>query len=193
MRRFLAVLLLALPATPSQRISYEAQSTPAFKVGTRLVEVFVVARDKRGPLADLSRGDFTLLDNGQPRAIAFFSAGAERVRASAPALRTATPLPPGTVSNRPNPNEEAPASDTVLLLDQVFTPPADQVFVGEGGRLLPGAHITGARHSGQKLLRSHRAASRRRAGPQESGLDHRSLPAYHLQQLDLRGFPAGYE
>jgi VWFA-related protein len=129
--RPLAALLLfgSLPAIPSQRRSPEPeQPTPAFKVGTRLVEVFVVARDKKGPAAGLTRDDFTLLDNGQPREIAFFSASAVRDQASAPALRTSAPLPTGTISNRPNPNEEAPASNTVLLLDQIFTPPADQVF-----------------------------------------------------------------
>ena len=32
------------------------------------------------------------------------------------------------VSNRPNPNEEAPATQTVLLLDQLFTSPVSQIF-----------------------------------------------------------------
>jgi VWFA-related protein len=122
----LACLLFSPAAAPSQRPSTESE--PAFKVGTRLVEVFVVARDKKGPAAGLIRDDFTLLDNGQPREIAFFSTSSARDATSPPAVGSAAPLLPGTISNRPSAAEDAPASHTILLLDQIFTPPADQVF-----------------------------------------------------------------
>ena len=52
MRKFLAaLLLLPLAAAPSQ--SPEPQT---FKIGTKLVEVDVVARDRRGPATGLTRG-----------------------------------------------------------------------------------------------------------------------------------------
>ncbi len=124
MRKFLAaLLLLPLAAAPSQ--SPEPQT---FKIGTKLVEVDVVARDKRGPATGLTKDDFTLLDNGTPQDIAFFSVRSVRGLAATRPLSTVSALPPGVVSNRPNPNEEAPATQTVLLLDQLFTSPVSQIF-----------------------------------------------------------------
>jgi VWFA-related protein len=97
-----------------------------------VVEVDVVARDKHGPAAGLTRADLTLLDNGKPQDIAFFtvkSAGA--LATSPPAARPLSNAPlisPGVVSNRPGLNEDAPATQTVLLLDRVFTSQLNQIF-----------------------------------------------------------------
>src|SRR5580658_545117 len=79
MRKLLAVLFLgSVIGAPSQRASVQdpAQPSATFKVGTKLVEVDVVARDKRGPATGLTKDDFTLLDDGKPQDIAFFSVGA---------------------------------------------------------------------------------------------------------------------
>jgi VWFA-related protein len=133
MRKFLAALLLGpLAAAPSQ--SPEPQT---FKIGTKLVEVDVVARDKRGPTTGLTKDDFTLLDNGKPQDIAFFSVKSVRGLAAKVPLSTVPALPPGVVSNRPNPNEAALATQTVLLLDQLFTSPVSQIFaIQRMGRFL---------------------------------------------------------
>ena len=51
-----------------------AQDQPVIRVGTRLVEVDVVVRDKKGPVAaDLTGGDFSLFDQSKPQRIAVFS------------------------------------------------------------------------------------------------------------------------
>ena len=42
------------------------------RVTTRLVEVNVVARDKNGPVAGLTQGDFILRDRGRVQKIAIF-------------------------------------------------------------------------------------------------------------------------
>lgn len=129
MRKALATMMLAsIAAVPSQRVSDEPSGPPAtFRAGTKLVEVDVVARDRHGLAMGLTREDFTLLDNGRAQEIAFFSVKSVQGEALAPSV-PAPPLPPGTVSNRRNPNEDNPATQTILLLDQLFTPPLDQMF-----------------------------------------------------------------
>ncbi len=55
-------------------LSLRAAEDPAvFHVNTQLVEVDVVARGKHGPVANLTKDDFTILDNGKPQQIAVFS------------------------------------------------------------------------------------------------------------------------
>lgn len=131
MRKFLAVLLVGpVIGATSHRASAQvpAQTSATFSVGTKLVEVAVVARDKRGPALGLLKDDFTLLDSGKPQDIAFFSVRAFRSLAAARTLSTSAPLPPGVVSNRPNTKQDAPATKTVLLLDRVFTQQTDQIY-----------------------------------------------------------------
>ncbi len=80
-----------------------------------MVEVDVVARDKKHPLMGLSKEDFMLLDNGQAQEIAFFSM--RNIR-SATAVPEASPKAgaAGTFSNRPAADDAA--THTILLLDQ---------------------------------------------------------------------------
>ena len=106
--------------------------TPTFSTATKLVQVDVVARGQGAPAAGLTKEDFTVLDNGNPQKISFFSVrspfsvrSATSGAASAPA---AGPLPPGAVSNRMEREGEASANATVVLIDQVNTPPAVQAF-----------------------------------------------------------------
>jgi VWFA-related protein len=130
MRKVLALLLLGpVAATPAQRPSPEdvPQSSAVFKAATKLVEVDVVARNKRGPAAGRSREDFTLFDNAKPQEIAFFTVRSVRGLAGSNALPSALPLPPGVVSNRPNPGGDAPSTQTIVLLDQLFTSPVNQI------------------------------------------------------------------
>jgi hypothetical protein len=71
MRIIVAILLGGL---------FVGQHPETIRVGVRLVQVSVVARNSAGePLTDLTQDDFEILDNGKPQAIRFFCAGdAER-------------------------------------------------------------------------------------------------------------------
>ncbi len=122
MRILLASLLLgSFTAAPSQPLEQ------TFRTGTRVVEVDVVARDKHGPATGLTKADFTLLDNGKPREIAFFTVRSAAALATAPPATHAAPLSSGVVSNRPVANEDAPATQTILLLDRIFTSDVSQI------------------------------------------------------------------
>src|SRR5580658_7662023 len=68
---------------------------PTFSAGTKLVQVDVVARSKGAPATGLTKEDFTLLDNGKPQKISFFS-----VRSSRSPGTASVPLLAGAVSNR---------------------------------------------------------------------------------------------
>jgi VWFA-related protein len=97
---------------------------PTFSTGTRLVQVDAIVRGSHGPVAGLTRDDFTLLDNGKLQKIAVFSV---RSAARNPDVRPA-PLPVGAVSNRVNRLGETPASATILLIDRQNTPASDQAY-----------------------------------------------------------------
>ena len=64
----LALALVAIAAS-----AQSAPQTPAISVSTRLVQVGVIARDKNGPVADLTKDDFVVLDRGKPQKISVFS------------------------------------------------------------------------------------------------------------------------
>jgi VWFA-related protein len=104
-----------------------AQSTPPasqaltpLRVATHFVQVHVIVQDKKGaPVTGLAKEDFTLLDQGQPEKIAFFS---EESGNLAEAQASAQPLPPGIFSNRYEQTGQAPGNVTVILLDALNTP-----------------------------------------------------------------------
>src|SRR5438067_1986809 len=90
-----ACALLAL-ASPSKAISQEpAQRPPAFRAGTRVVPVDVRVVDKNGkPVTDLTRADFTILEDGVRQDVRhFFAEGlsAEPPSGNARVLRQALP------------------------------------------------------------------------------------------------------
>jgi VWFA-related protein len=89
------------------------------QITTRLVQVVVIARDKHGPIADLTKGDFEILDKGKQRQIATFNIAhaSDRVRRAA--------LPPNTFSNRLD-RGDAPITATVVLFDRLNTSFKDQ-------------------------------------------------------------------
>jgi VWFA-related protein len=110
----LALLALGLAA-----IAVSAQDTPqppAISVSTRLVQVGVIAHDKNGPVADLTKEDFVVLDRGKPQKISVFS-----VESSESASRPAQPLPQNTFSDLPQYGTAAPRSVTIVLLDNLNT------------------------------------------------------------------------
>jgi VWFA-related protein len=95
-----------------------AQDNGVLHVETRLVELDVVVRDGHGPVADLKKEDFTVLDEGKAKRIDVFS-----VVTPATPRQTLAPLSPGTVSNRlPNAEGGTPPNSTVILFDRLNTP-----------------------------------------------------------------------
>ena len=115
MRRF--VILLVLVLVPLALASQDSQQTPQIRVATRLVEVGVIVRDKNGPVANLTKGDFVVFDRGKPQKISVFSADAA-VSAQQPPQQ---PLPQNTFSDLPQYGATAPRSVTVVLLDNLNT------------------------------------------------------------------------
>jgi VWFA-related protein len=91
-----------------------ALQSPTFRSSTRLVEVNVVVHDKNGPVADLTKRDFTLIDRGKPLSISTFSR-------STPLPANLLSLPPNTFSNRPKTADGSPGSVTIVLLDALNT------------------------------------------------------------------------
>lgn len=100
-----------------------AQDQPVIRVGTRLVEVDAVVRDKKGPVTDLTKDDFALFDQGKPQRIAVFNVTSARDTQDKP-----EPLPPGAVSNRLDGHGEIPANATILLFDQLNTGWVDENY-----------------------------------------------------------------
>jgi len=97
---------------------------PALRVTTRLVEVSVVAQDKKGqPIAGLTRDDFTLLDEGRPQPISVFSVELNQPLATSPEL-----LPPNTFSNRLEKGIGISRSATAILFDGLNTRVTDQAY-----------------------------------------------------------------
>src|SRR5262245_55137844 len=69
----------ARPAAPAPQKSAtplpqpQPKSTPAFRVNVRLVNVFATVTDAHGaPIADLSKDDFRVLEDGVPQTISVF-------------------------------------------------------------------------------------------------------------------------
>ena len=110
------VASLVLSLTP---IALSAQNPPqpaAIAVSTRLVQVGVIARDKNGPVADLTKDDFVLLDRGKPQKISVFS-----IESAQSASKPALPLPQNTFSDLPQYGTSTPRSVTIVLLDNLNT------------------------------------------------------------------------
>lgn len=103
----------------------ESKQPPAtIRATTRLVQLSVVVKDNHDEsIVGLKKGDFTLFDNGKLQSIEIFSATTNQ-----PVLVPQPPLPANTYSSRvPGPGD-APANITVILLDGLNTPLADQAF-----------------------------------------------------------------
>jgi VWFA-related protein len=89
---------------------------PTINVSTRLVEVGVIARDKNGPVADLTKDDFVVLDRGKPQKISVFS-----VESTESTQQPTQPLPQNTFSDLPQYGTATPRSVTIVLLDNLNT------------------------------------------------------------------------
>ena len=98
------IAIIALARGPQQSILVTAlagqQPAPVFRAGTKLVEVTVTVLDKKGhAVAGLEGNDFTILDEGKPRPVAFFRFDA--VPATITETRRPVTLPAGIFTNRP--------------------------------------------------------------------------------------------
>lgn len=115
MRRFAIVFAIVL--VPLTVASQDFSQSPKIRVATRLVEVGVIVRDKTGPVADLTKDDFQVLNRGKPQTISIFSAEAASYAQQPPQQ----PLPQNTFSDLPQYGATAPRSVTVVLLDNLNT------------------------------------------------------------------------
>ncbi len=111
-RRSALWLLLPVAATGQQ-------GETTLRTETRVVQVEVTVTDGHGsPVEGLTRADFTLLDNGKPRAIPIFS-----VTRGAAATATPAPQPRGVFSNRNSNGAQTPdgppVHSTIILLDSM--------------------------------------------------------------------------
>ena len=97
-----------------------AQEGPVIKVATRLVQFNVIVQDKRGPVSDLAKQDFTIIDQGKPRPIVVFHMDSRKGHAP----DNAPPLPAGTFTNQ-HANE---SNSTILLFDGLNTHYTDQSY-----------------------------------------------------------------
>jgi VWFA-related protein len=100
------------------------QEAPTFRSTTRLVQVNVVVQAKKGgPVADLKREDFTLLEEGKPQKIAFFA-----VQKSGKLNTAPLKLPENVFSNRFGDRADVPQSVTAILIDSLNTPWHSQAY-----------------------------------------------------------------
>jgi VWFA-related protein len=104
--------------------SGQSSSTPVFRANSRLVVVDVVATDHRGePVKGLKPGDFTLLEDGKPQAIAAFDSHfAESNKPVAARIQ----LPPHQFTNFPTVESNGPLN--IVLFDLLNTEPMQQAF-----------------------------------------------------------------
>ncbi len=102
--------------------------TLTFRTGTQVVALDVVVTDARGHVVkSLQQSDFSISEDGKAQALRHFREYS-REQAPAPPLpqAEAAKLPPNIFSNYTQPSE--PGSVTVVLLDLLNTPMADQTY-----------------------------------------------------------------
>lgn len=103
----------------------QAGPSPVVRVTTRLVEISVIAQDKRGNLVtDLSEQDFRLFDNGQEQKVASFSMQSAQLLPEAQNASEAGP--PNAWTNTPKSRSGIPVNLTAILYDGLNTKPTDQ-------------------------------------------------------------------
>ncbi len=117
MARILTSLsLLSFGLASIAALARDVPQGPAISVSTRLVEVGVIARDKNGPVADLTKDDFVVLDRGKTQKISVFS-----VESSESTAQPRQSLPQNTFSDVPQYGASTLRSITIVLLDNLNT------------------------------------------------------------------------
>jgi VWFA-related protein len=90
-------------------------------VSTHLVQFGVIVRDKHGPVTNLTKDDFVVLERGKPRPINVFAAESSASPAPPAAAESAPLLPPNTFSDHPQSAASQTRSVTIVLLDNLNT------------------------------------------------------------------------
>jgi VWFA-related protein len=125
----------ASPQSPTQLQGKEQktatvyESATVLKTITRLVVVDVVATDKNGPVAGLERGDFTILEDGNPQQIRVFTFQQPHPGSAATAAPVAASLPDNVYTNFPRYTVDS--SLNVVLMDALNTSLPHQAYVRE--------------------------------------------------------------
>lgn len=103
----------------------DTQNSPIIRRTTRMVNVDVVVTDRKGqPVLGLGKGDFQILDNGEPEQIAFFST---QRHTDAPTIGIRS-LIPGEYSNDPQRSGIADESASLILFDTINTGYLSQAY-----------------------------------------------------------------
>lgn len=119
-----AAVCLVLAATLYIRAQ---EPTATLKVVTRLVVVDVVVTDSEGrPVKDLTRDDFSVLEQGKPQRLVVFSAQ-QLAAGPAAAAPAATPLPPNTYTNKAEYSQRR-GPLTIILMDALNTDVENQMY-----------------------------------------------------------------
>lgn len=121
------VIILAAMSGGVQTPSGAGSDVPVIRATTRLVQVSVIVQGKnRAPVADLTRDDFILLEEGKEQPIRFFSV------TSSEALPRAASMEPGVFTNRLEAQGDVPNAVTVILFDTLNTAFTHRVQAKEG-------------------------------------------------------------
>jgi VWFA-related protein len=116
--RWIAVAAAAFLQTARAQ-SGEPMSAPTLRSETRVVQIDVAVKDSRGQaVSGLTKQDFTVRDEGKPRAIQIFAINRGEI-AEHVAPPAVSQLPPRVFSNRAATVDASSAHTTVILLDAV--------------------------------------------------------------------------
>ena len=111
--RVATALALLVPITLA---SQNPPEPPQIRVSTHLVQIGIIVRDTNGPVGNLTKDDFVVLDRGNPQKISAFS-----VESGGAVPQPAKPLPQNTFSDLPQYGGNKPRSVTIVLLDNLNT------------------------------------------------------------------------
>ena len=111
-----AAIPLACFAMPMTLVSQSATDASQLRLSTHLVQFGVIVRDANGPVGNLTKDDFQVIDRGTTQAIRVFSTDS-----SEPAAQPAQPLPQNTYSDQVQYGASQPRSVTIILLDNLNT------------------------------------------------------------------------
>ncbi len=112
----------SVPPPPS---SPSTTSTPVLRVSSRVVQLNVIVQDKDGqPVTDLTKNDFTILDQGRPERISSFVLQTDQMTATASPKSAENEF-----SNRFLEGDGKSSITTVILLDAANTAPRSSDFV----------------------------------------------------------------
>src|SRR6266704_2134643 len=127
------VLILSIcssvPLARAQVQQSSADSATVIRATTRLVQLDVVVTDSSGhpPKDHLSEKDFTILEDGKPQKLSYFSF--QQIEGQGKRQVTQPPqLPPHVATNRPE-YRRTVGPPVILLLDGINTPVENQIVV----------------------------------------------------------------